>query len=253
MPRLAGKVCMVTGAASNPGLGHAIVQLFAREGAKLVISDIDEKGLAACEAEAVAAGAEVLAFSQDVTSESGWADAIAAARERFGQLDVLVNNAGIAVLRPLDEFTLDDYNRQMTVNMTSVFLGTRAAVASMRETGGGAIVNMSSIAGLVGVPGVSVYSASKAGVHVFSKGVALECARDNIRCNTVHPGLIDTNMQQLALKDNPEQYDILNDSVPVGRMGTPLELAQAVLFLASDDASYITGTELIVDGGLIAQ
>ncbi len=253
MARLEGKVCLVTGAASNPGLGYATVQLFAREGAKLVISDIDEAGLAACADAAREAGAEVLAFRQDVTSEEGWDNAVDRALEQFGRLDVLVNNAGIAVLKPLEEFSLQDYERQMAVNMTSVFLGSRAAARAMRKTGGGSIVNMSSVAGLVGVPGVSAYAASKGGVRLFSKTIAIEYARQNIRCNSVHPGLIDTNMQQVAQRDNPGQYDVLNESVPVGRMGRPEEVAQCVLFLASDDSSYVTGTELVVDGGLVAQ
>lgn len=253
MSRLTGKVCLVTGAASNPGLGYATALLFAQEGARLVVTDIDEAGLEACEASLREAGGEVVTWRQDVTSESGWSETMAKIHDHYGRLDVLVNNAGIAVLKPLEEFTLADYERQMSVNMTSVFLGTQAAVASMRKSGGGSIVNMSSVAGLVGVPGVSAYGASKGGVRLFTKTVALECAKDNIRCNTVHPGIIDTNMQQVALRDNPEQYEILNESVPVGRMGRPEEVARCVLFLASDESSYVTGTELVVDGGLTAQ
>jgi NAD(P)-dependent dehydrogenase (short-subunit alcohol dehydrogenase family) len=166
---------------------------------------------------------------------------------------VLVNNAGVAVLKPIEAFTLAEYERQMTVNMTSVFLGSRAAIAMMRKGGGGSIVNMSSIAGIVGVPGVSAYAASKGGVRLFSKTIAIECARDNIRCNSVHPGLIDTNMQQVSLRDNPEQYDILKESIPMGRMGVPEDVARCVLFLASDESAYVTGTELVVDGGMTAQ
>ncbi|MFV8816113.1 SDR family NAD(P)-dependent oxidoreductase [Haliea sp. E17] len=253
MARLEGKVCLVTGAASNPGLGYAAVQLFAREGAKLAISDIDEAGLEACAAAARAAGAEVLAFRQDVTSEEGWTHAMDAIKDKFGRLDVLVNNAGIAMLKPLAEFTLAEYHRQMDVNMTSVFLGSRAAAELMREGGGGSIVNMSSIAGLVGVPGVSAYGASKGGVRLFSKTVALEYATAGVRCNTVHPGVIDTNMQQVSIRDNPEVFEQLKREIPMGRMGRPEEVAQCVLFLASDDSSYVTGSELVVDGGQFAQ
>lgn len=254
MSRLKDKVCLVTGAGSNPGLGFSAALLFAKEGARLVITDIDEEGLAANAAAIAEAGGEVTFWRQDVTSESDWEQTMADIEKRFGRLDVLVNNAGIAMLKPLEDFTLADYERQMRVNMTSVFIGTHAAVALMRKGGrGGSIVNMSSVAGLVGVPGVSAYSASKAGVRGFSKTVAMETAAENIRCNTVHPGVIDTNMQQVALRDNPEQYEILNNTIPMRRMGRPEEVAQCVLFLASDDAAYVTGTELVVDGGLTAQ
>lgn len=253
MGLLQDKSALVTGAASNPGLGRAIAQLFAREGAKLVITDIDEAGLAACRDEIAAMGAEVAAWRQDVASETGWQETIDRCVATYGRLDVLVNNAGIATLKPMVDMSLEEYERQMRVNMTSVFLGTRCAVAAMRASGGGSIVNMSSVAGLVGIPGVAGYGASKGGVRLFSKTVALEHARDNIRCNTVHPGVIWTNMQQVAIRDNPEVFDLLNKTIPIGRMGKPEEVAQCVLFLASDASSYVTGTELVVDGGLTAQ
>ena len=254
MDRLKDKVCLVTGAASNPGLGYATVQLFAREGARLVITDIDEAGLEQCAKAAAEAGAEVVSWRQDVTSEADWQHTIAETEKRFGRLDVLVNNAGIAVLKPLEAFTLADYERQMQVNMTSVFIGTQAGVALMRKVGeGGSIVNMSSTAGLVGVPGVSAYAASKGGVRLFSKTVAMETAAEHIRCNTVHPGMIDTNMQKGAVSDNAEQYEILTNAIPMRHMGKPEDIAEAVLFLASDAAAYITGAELVVDGGLTAQ
>lgn len=253
MLRLESKVCLVTGAASKLGLGHAIACAFAREGAQVVTTDIDEANLADRAAEIEATGGQVACWRQDVTSEQDWQHTMAEIEQRFGGLDVLVNNAGIAVLKPLEEFSLADYQKQMSVNMTSVFLGTQAAVKAMRGSGGGSIINMSSTAGIVGVPGVSVYSASKAGVRLFSKTVALECARDRIRCNSVHPGLIDTDMQQVAKRDNPEQYDILQESVPMGRMGAPGDVANCVLFLASDESAYVSGTELVVDGGLTAQ
>lgn len=253
MARLTDRICLITGAASNPGLGHATARRFAEEGATLVLTDIDEAGLKACADEMAALGATVETWRQDVTSEAEWTDTMARIRERFGRLDVIVNNAGIAVLKPIEQFTLDDYNRQMDVNMTSVFLGTQAALAQMREQGSGSIVNMSSVAGIVGVPGVSVYAASKGGVRLFSKTVAMECARQGIRCNTVHPGVIDTNMQSVALRDNPEQYEILQQTIPMGRMGDPVDIANAVLYLACDESRYVTGTELVVDGGMISQ
>ncbi|MFN2328375.1 MAG: SDR family NAD(P)-dependent oxidoreductase [Chromatocurvus sp.] len=253
MARLTDKVCLITGAASNPGLGHATARRFAEEGATLVLTDIDEAGLSACADEMTALGASVESWRQDVTSESEWTDTMARIKARFGRLDVIVNNAGIAVLKPVEQFTLADYTRQMDVNMTSVFLGTQAALVQMREQGSGSIVNMSSVAGIVGVPGVSVYAASKGGVRLFSKTVAIECAREGIRCNTVHPGVINTNMQSVALRDNPEQYEILQQTIPMGFMGDPVDIANAVLYLACDESRYVTGTELVVDGGLISQ
>ena len=146
-----------------------------------------------------------------------------------------------------------EYDRQMSVNMTSVFLGSKYGVGSMKKTGGGSIVNLSSVAGLVGIPGTGAYGASKAGVRMLSKTVALENARENIRCNSIHPGVIWTNIQQDAIRDNPEQYEIINESVPMGRMGQPEEVANCALFLACDESSYVTGTELTVDGGMVAQ
>ncbi|MBE0596638.1 MAG: glucose 1-dehydrogenase [Desulfuromonadales bacterium] len=249
MSRLQGKVALITGAGSNPGLGYSIALRFAEEGARLAISDINEETLRLCETAIRKIGAEVIAFRQDVTSEPGWAQAMDAILSKFGRFDVLVNNAGIAIQKPIEELTLADYERQMSVNMTSVFLGTRAAIPHLRKAGGGSIVNISSIAGLVGIPGVSAYSTSKGGVRLFSKTIAIECARDQIRCNSLHPGIIETNIQKGSLTDNPEQYQAIKASVPLGRMGSPLDVANCVVFLASDEASYVTGTELVVDGG----
>ena len=253
MARLNNKVALITGAASNPGLGYATAERFAREGARLALTDIDEQGLARCAEEMRALGAEVISWRQDVSAEADWVDTYKRIDDHYGRLDVLVNNAGIAILRTIDELTLQEYQRQMDINMTGVFLGTKLALPLLRNSGGGSIINMSSVCGLVGVPGTAAYTASKAGVHVFCKTVAMECAKDNIRCNSVHPGLIWTNIQKASLEDNPEQYDILCNSVPLGRLGKAEEVASCVLFLASDDASYVTGTELVVDGGLIAQ
>ncbi|GAB3114298.1 glucose 1-dehydrogenase [Aestuariicella hydrocarbonica] len=253
MSRLNNKVALITGAASNPGLGRAIALTFAREGAKLVISDVNAEGLASCYEEVKALGGEVLQLHQDVTSESGWEEAISAAEAEYGQLDILVNNAGIAVLRNTDEMTLEDFERQMRVNMTSVFLGCKHGVKAMRRAGGGSIINLSSVAGLVGIPGTGAYGASKGGVRLLSKTVALENARQNIRCNSIHPGVIWTNIQQDAIRDNPGQYEIINDSIPMGRMGQPEDVANCALFLASDESSYVSGVELTVDGCLTAQ
>ncbi len=253
MSRLSNKVAIITGAASNPGLGHAIAVRFAQEGAKLVITDIDLKGLAACEKELVALGAEVLSVEQNVVSEQRWQEVVDATVERFGRLDILVNNAGIAVMRPISQFTQADYDLQMDVNIRSVFLGCQKALPAMIAAGGGSIVNMSSVAALRGIPGVSVYGVAKAGVQILCKGIALEYAAHGIRCNSLHPGLIDTNIQNDSRRDNPEEFEKLGATVPFGRMGYPVEVANCALFLASDESSYVTGTELVVDGGLIAK
>lgn len=254
MELLKDKVCLVTGTASNPGLGHAIAHRFAEHGATLLLTDIDGDGAERTAAEIRDAGGKAEAWAQDVASEADWKDTMDRVRSANGRLDVLVNNAGIAVLKPIEDFTFADYERQMSVNMTSVYLGTQAAVALMRETAvRGSIVNMSSVAALIGVIGVSVYAASKGGVHAFSKAIAAETAAQGIRCNTIHPGLIDTNMQKVAVQDNEEQYHALNSSVPMGYMGKPGDIADAALFLASSLSSYVTGTELVVDGGLINQ
>ncbi|MGB2154290.1 MAG: SDR family NAD(P)-dependent oxidoreductase [Porticoccaceae bacterium] len=253
MSRLLNKVAIITGAASNPGLGYASAVRFAEEGAKLVITDIDMEGLATAEKNLVALGAEVLAMEQNVVDEDRWQEVIDATVERFGGLDILVNNAGIALLRPISEYTTADYDLQMDVNIRSVFFGCRKALPAMIASGGGSIVNMSSVAGLRGLPGVSVYGIAKAGVQNLSKTVAMEHAADGIRCNSVHPGLIDTNIQNDARRDNYEEFVKIGESVPWGRMGLPEEVANCVLFLASDEANYVTGTELVVDGGLMAK
>jgi len=253
MARFKDKVALVTGAASNPGLGRAIAQLLAREGGKVVVTDIDEAGIADCAATIKAAGGTAVAWRQDVTSENEWKATIDRCTATFGRLDVLVNNAGIAVLRPVASMTLEEYELQMKVNMTSVFLGTRAALPAMQAAGGGSIVNISSVAGLVGIPFTGAYAASKGGIRLFSKTVAMEHAKENIRCNSVHPGVIWTKIQEVAMRDNPAGFEALNKSLPMGRMGRPEDVAQCVLFLASDESSYVTGAELVVDGGMTAQ
>jgi NAD(P)-dependent dehydrogenase (short-subunit alcohol dehydrogenase family) len=254
MARVEGKIALVTGAGSEGGLGAATAARLAEEGATVFLTDIDGDGAEARAAEIRAQGGKATAMHQDVTSEQGWDDIVGKIVAANGRLDILVNNAGIAVLRMIQDMTAEEYARQMEVNMTSVFLGTRRAVAEMRRVGeGGAIVNLSSVAGLVGIPGVSAYAASKAGVRLFSKSIAMETAKENIRVNSVHPGMIWTSMQKVAIKDNPEQYDILTAGIPMGRMGEPVDIANCILFLASEEARYITGAEFVVDGGMTTQ
>ena len=187
MGRLEGKVALVTGAGSNPGLGHTTAHRLAEEGAKPVVTDIDVAGANACAEEIKAAGGEALAMKQDVTSEDDWERTMAAMEDAFGGVDIVVNNAGIAVLIPIEEMTLEQWNRQIEVNLTSVFLGCKAAIAAMKNRGGGSIINLSSVAGLVGLQRCVAYGAAKGGVRLMSKSVAVEAAQYNIRCNSVHP------------------------------------------------------------------
>jgi NAD(P)-dependent dehydrogenase (short-subunit alcohol dehydrogenase family) len=254
MPRVTGKIALVTGGASVPGLGSATAERLAQEGAVVYVTDRDAAGAEAVAAGICKAGGHAVAMAHDVTSEADWDRVIAAMVKSHGRIDILVNNAGIAVLRMLDVLTTQDWLQQIDVNLTSVYHGTRRAVKEMRRVGqGGSIVNLSSIAGLVGVPTCSAYAASKGGVRLFTKSVALETARDNIRVNSVHPGVIWTNMQKLALAGNPSQSEAIKAAVPMGRMGEAVDVANCILFLASDEARYITGAEFAVDGGLTAQ
>ncbi|MEO0031669.1 MAG: hypothetical protein RIS94_1427 [Pseudomonadota bacterium] len=247
----AGKTAVVTGAASAMGLGFATARRLARAGAAVWLTDLNEDAVQARAAELNAEGLKATGLRQDVTSEADWQAVLAAVGD--GGPDVLVNNAGIAVLRWTPDLDPALWHKQIEVNLTSVYLGCRAVLPAMRARGKGAIVNLSSIAGLVGVPGASAYAASKGGVRLYSKALALECARDGIRVNSVHPGVIWTEMQQVAIKDNPDQYDAINASIPMGRMGEPDDIAEMVAFLASDAAKYVTGGEFVVDGGLTAQ
>ncbi|MCJ2178767.1 SDR family NAD(P)-dependent oxidoreductase [Novosphingobium album (ex Hu et al. 2023)] len=253
MGRLEGKITLVTGAGNARGLGAATAQRFAEEGAFVYLTDLDAAG-----AEEVAqgirqAGGAAEALVHDVTSEAAWDTVFAVIEKGHGRLDVLVNNAGIAVLKPLTMLTAADWEKQNKVNLDSVFHGTKRAVELMRRIGhGGSIINMSSIGGLVGVPACAAYGAAKGGVRIFSKVVAMECAAEGIRCNSVHPGMIETAMQDVARRDNPDGFKEIVASVPMKRLGTPLDIANMNLFLASDEANYITGAEFTVDGGVTA-
>ena len=253
MSRVEGKVALVTGAASDPGLGRAIALTLAREGARVVVTDVDEPGVREAAEVIRAAGGAALALRQDVTSETGWQDVVARTLAAYGRLDVLVNNAGIAVLKPLEAMTLAEWNRQIEVNLTSVFLGCRAVVDAMRRSGGGSIVNLSSVAGMVGLRTAVAYGAAKGGVRIATKTIAVELARDGIRCNSVHPGFIWTNMQAQAMGTRDPAQVQLGALVPLGGLGRPQDIADCVLYLASDESKYVTGAELTVDGGMTAQ
>jgi len=253
MGRLEGKITLVTGAGNERGLGAATAQRFAEEGAFVYLTDLDAAGAEAVADSIRAAGGEAEALVQDVTSEADWDKVFFAIEKGHGRLDVLVNNAGIAILKPLTMLTAADWEKQNRVNLDSVFYGTKRAVELMRKVGhGGSIINLSSIGGLVGVPACGAYGAAKGGVRIFSKVVAMECAAEGIRCNSVHPGMIETAMQDVARRDNPEGFKEIVASVPMKRLGTPLDIANMNLFLASDEANYVTGAEFTVDGGVTA-
>ena len=254
MTRLKEKIALVTGAASIPGLGSATAIRFAQEGARVFLTDIDEAGVNGVADDINKNGGNATAMSHDVSSEADWDEVFGEIIDRAGRLDVLVNNAGIALLRTIDILNTDDWMKQNDVNMNSVFYGTQRAVREMRsQGGGGSIINMSSIAGQVGMPGCAAYSASKGAVRMFSKSIAMETAAEKIRVNTVHPGVIMTNMQKTALVDNADAYDAIVNSIPMKEFGDPMDVANMNLFLASDESQYITGAEFVVDGGLIAQ
>ena len=254
MGRLENKVALVTGAASNPGLGRTTAMRLAEEGASLVVTDVDLAGAEATAKDIIAAGGKAIALEQDVTDEARWAAVMQVTEETYGGLDVLVNNAGIAVLVPLEQMTLEQFNRQIDVNLTSVFLGCREAVKAMKKRGGGSIINLSSVAGLVGLQTTVAYGAAKGGVRIMSKAVAIEAAKYNIRCNSVHPGVIWTNMQAQATgTSDPSSLDASVARIPLGRAGEPMDIANSILYLASDESNYVTGTEMVVDAGMTAQ
>ena len=251
MGRVQDKIAIVTGGASNPGLGRATAITLGAQGARVVATDINEAGAESCAAAIREAGGDAFALRHDVTSEAEWQAVVARTVDAYGRIDVLVNNAGIAVLMPIAEMTLADWNRQIDVNLTSVFLGCKYGMAAMRETGGGSIVNLSSVAGLVGLATCSAYGAAKGGVRIMSKAVAVEGAADDIRCNSVHPGFIWTNMlAQVAGGSKPAAMP--TELIPLGRMGEPQDIANCILYLASDESNYVTGAEFTVDAGMTA-
>jgi len=252
MGKLDGKVALISGGARGQGAAEA--KTFVLEGAKVVFGDVLDEAGAQVEADIRAAGGEAVYVHLDVTSEADWGRAVQEAVSRFGQLNILVNNAGIIIPRvPIEERTGDEWDRVMAVNAKGVFLGTKHAIPAMRRAGGGSIVNISSIAGIgQSLHQEPAYAASKGAVRIFTKVTASQHAKDKIRCNSVHPGPIDTEMLRSAMPD-PQVLDQRLGRVPLGRMGVIEEIVAGVLFLASDDASYMTGAELVIDGGALAQ
>jgi 3(or 17)beta-hydroxysteroid dehydrogenase len=234
-------------------MGAAEARLFAREGARVALGDVLETEGRAVEAEIVAKGGEAIFVRLDVSRESDWEQAVALTVQRFGSLDVLVNNAGIGAAGRVEDTTAEAWDRVMEVNAKGVFLGTRAAIPAMRRGGGGSIVNISSQLGLVGMDDSSPqYTASKGAVRLLTKTTALQYAREGIRCNSVHPGPIVTPMTERRRAD-PTVYRRMLSRIPLGRYGEPDEVAHGVLYLASDESAFVTGSELVIDGGWTAQ
>jgi len=249
--RLAGKVALITGGASGMGLSEATI--FAREGAKVVVGDVLEVEGRQVAEKIAGAGGQARFVKLDVTSEADWREAVKTTVGGFGKLDVLVNNAGISGTFDPDTTSTAAWDTLMNVNAKGVFLGMKHAVPAMREAGGGAIVNISSISGFVGQDRIHMgYNASKGAVRIMTKSAAVQYAQHGIRVNSVHPGFMPPMLTSRATAD-PELRARWLKAVPMKRAGRPEEVAHAVLFLASDEASYITGAELVVDGGFVAR
>ena len=259
--RVSGKRALITGAAS--GIGRATALVLAREGARVAVTDVDENGIRSLAEEIRTDGGEALPITLDVTDEAAWEAAIAAVTEAWGGLEILVPNAGIPLGKPVTEISLEEWRRVMAVNLDGVFLAVKHALPLIRQSSGGSIVILSSSAGIKGLPGASAYCASKGAVRMFAKSVALECAAkgDGIRVNSVHPGGVETPIWQkssmweglLRLHGSEEAvWKALCSSTPLQRFAAPEEIAHAVLYLASDEAAFVTGTELVIDGGFSA-
>lgn len=249
--RLAGKVALISGAAR--GMGAVEGRLFAQEGARVVLGDILDAEGRQVAAEIKAAGGEALFVRLDVTRETDWQNAVDTAVNTYGALHILVNNAGIGGGGRVEETTLAEWEKVMAVNSTGVFLGTKTAIPAMRRAGGGSIINISSQLGLVGVDNSSPqYQASKGAVRLLTKATAIQYAHEGIRVNSVHPGPIVTPMTEVRRAD-PEVYQLTVSRIPLGRYGQPEDVAYGVLYLASDESAYVTGSELVIDGGWTAQ
>jgi NAD(P)-dependent dehydrogenase (short-subunit alcohol dehydrogenase family) len=255
---VAGKGAIVTGGAS--GIGEACSETLAREGASVLVTDIDDLRGKDVVARITKAGGKAHYLRHDVRDEAAWPGVIAEAEKRFGRLDIMVANAGVGIMVPIAEMTLADWQKQQAINLDGVFLSIKHAIPALKKQGGGSIVLMSSIAGLRGAPGLAAYSATKGGVRLLAKSVALEHAEDNIRCNSVHPGIIATPIWEkipTGAAGNRSNAPIdprerAAGVVPLPRVGEAQDIANGVLFLCTDAANYMTGQELVIDGGMTA-
>lgn len=258
MAQVSGKVAIVTGGAS--GIGEACAETLAREGASVLITDIDDTLGKGVVERITNAGGKAHYLRHDVRDEAAWPGIVAEAEKRYGRLDIMVANAGIGIMSPIATMTLADWQRQQAINLDGVFLSIKHSIPAMKRAGGGSIVLMSSVAGLRGAPGLAAYSATKGGVRLLAKSVALEHAADNIRCNSVHPGIIATPIWEkipTGAEGNRRNAPIdpkerAAATVPLPRVGEAQDIANGVLFLCTDAGNYITGQELVIDGGMTA-
>ena len=255
--RLAGKVALISGAAAGVqgelmGFGGAAAHLFTQEGAKVVLTDIrDELGQRTVN-EISEAGGEAIYLHLDVTSEAEWVRVVEAAVARFGRLDILVNNAGSGARYRVEDTSEEDWDGQMNVHAKGVFLGTKHAIPQLRKVGGGSIINVSSIYGLVGSETSTAYHAAKGAIRLFTKSAAIQYANENIRVNSVHPGYAHTPLTDRGYQD-PDYFENIRSRIPMGRVGNAYDIAYGMLYLASDESSFVTGSELVIDGGTTAQ
>ena len=255
--RLRNKVALLTGAAAAlegelMGFGGAVAHVFAREGAKIVLTDIrDEVGKKSAAA-LRGRGREAIYTNLDVTSEVEWQQAVAHTLSTYGRLDILFNNAGVALPAKVEHMTEEMWDKELNIHAKGVFLGTKTVIPAMRKVGGGSIINTSSIMGIVGSPRAPAYSAAKGAIRLFSKTAALQYAKENIRVNSIHPGYAVTPLTEQIFAD-PEVNNELIRQTPMGRLGTAEDIANGVLFLASDESSWMTGSELVIDGGMTAR
>ena len=255
--RLEGKVALITGAAAGVegelmGFGGAAARLFAQEGAKVVLTDIQADAGQRTATEIRANGGEALFIRLDVTDETNWRNVVSATVNAYGRLDIVVNNAGTSAPATVEDTTEEVWDGQMDVHAKGVFLGTKYAIPAMRKSGGGSIINTSSIYGLVGSVGSTAYHAAKGAIRIFTKAAAIQYAPDNIRVNSIHPGFMRTPMTRPRYED-PERHAELLQRIPMNRMGTADEIAYGMLYLASDESAFVTGSELTIDGGVTAQ
>lgn len=267
--RLKDRIALVTGAAS--GIGRGTAEALAAEGARLVITDVDTDGLAATAARIRERGGQAVEYEHDVTSEARWQAVLAAVQAELGGLHVLVNNAGIGIGGSIFEMSYADWSRQQAINVDGVFFGLKHGIPLIAASGGGSVINISSVAGLRGSPGLAAYCATKGAVRLLTKAVALECAQAgmNVRVNSVHPGIIDTAIWQkipqgaasamraatLAIPPGANAIDpnaLAAAGAPLGYAGLPADIAAGIVYLASDDSRYVTGSELVIDGGMTA-
>lgn len=250
MGKLDGKIAIITGA--GMGMGHVEALLFSQEGVTVIATDINEVAGQKTAHNINERGYRGLFLKHDVSKENDWNNVIEEVLKTYGKIDILVNNAAIFIQKKIEETTTEDWNRIFNINPKSVFYGHKAIAPAMRKAKGGSIINISSMYAFIGDPSMPAFTASKGAVHLLTKTLAVDYAKDNIRVNSVHPGLIETPMTNDILHD-PHQKEYYISKILLGRPGKPIEFAKAVLFLASEDSSYITGSELVIDGGFTAQ